>query len=68
MQRKCLVLVDYHLPIDDVCKQFGSYARLIAEENQESEASGSTRTREAAARNVFEIMMMSQRVLSSRTC
>ena len=29
-----LVHVDYHLPIDDVCRQFGSYVRLVAEEEE----------------------------------
>ena len=51
--------MDNHLPIDDVCKQFGSYVRLITEEDQESEASGSTHILEAADRNACEIMIMS---------
>ena len=29
-----LVHVDYHLPIDDDCRQFGSYVRLITEEEE----------------------------------
>ena len=58
-----LVHVDYHLPIDDVCRQFGSYVRLIAEE-EETVSSASTQSTKAPTRNAFESMMMSQRALS----
>ena len=50
-----LILVDCHLPIDDVCKQFGFYMGLIVKEDQESEASASACTSDAGAKNAFEM-------------
>lgn len=54
-----LVAVDGHLPMDDVCKQFGSYVRLKCEKVGEPQT-------ERTAESVFRTMMMNQRELDKQ--
>ena len=51
-----LVAVDCHLPMDNVCKQFGSYLRLKCENFGEPQT-------ERTAQSAFRYMMMNQREL-----
>ena len=51
--------VDNHLPIDEVCRQFGSFCRLHGERQEVASTQTATGSQRPVV-NAFQIMMASQ--------
>ena len=62
-----LSAVDGKLPMDEVCRQFGSFVRLSCDKVEVGSASTTSDTDVPVRQNAFQVLMMNQRALSSRT-
>ena len=62
-----LSAVDGKLPMDEVCRQFGSFVRLSCDKVEVGSASTTSDTDVPVRQNSFQVLMMNQMALSSRT-
>ena len=60
-----LSAVDSKLPVDEVCRQFGSFARLKCEKIEPDSASTSSDVDDPVQPNAFQVLLINQRALSS---
>ena len=62
-----LSTVDSKLPVDEVCRQFGSFPRLNCEKIEADSASTSSDVDEPVQPNAFQVLLMNQRAFSSKS-
>ena len=60
-----LSAVDSKLPVDKVCRQFGSFTRLKCEKIEADSASTSSDVDDPVQPNAFQVLLINQRALSS---
>ena len=58
--------IDSKLPVDEVCRQFGSFARLKCEKI-EADSSNTSSDDDPVQPNAFQVLLMNQRALSSKS-
>ena len=56
-----------NLSVDEVCRQFGSFARLKCEKIEADSVSTSSDVDDPVQPNAFQVLFMNQRALSSKS-